>query len=313
MFICTRFMTAILLFFCSSLAMGSQDVARARLRKIVGHMQPVAQEIAPAPVAATANFVKNPELAKIVRQNWGDHLVAYEQTIIRTIFENEERYKKEFFCLLHAHKSENRLLSQLLRNAHEWATGDPLRSDFEYLRFWEEGSDFKDVNAYLNTIEIDKYTKAQWMNENGSRINFSDLRPSVAAVLLAVNPCLFSNPTSSSECSFEHFVKGSAGGHYSSHIAMISKLFDRYGWDKKYIPELLAIDKEFSTLTGDLIQLFIPKELISKFAYLSESAGIVIERPVEETLELLQNNIGAVKDARDMQVRLFFAKSGPLL
>lgn len=300
--------------------------AKARLGKIAAQAQPVKQ-LQPMEAAATADFLTVPGHCAAVKRHWQRQLSSLGNTIIRQMLENEERYQDDYFVFYHAQISDNFLVVEFLKNLYEFEYHTMLRSDFEFLRFWQNGSRFADVNAYLDSFGVPSPFSFE-------SFVLSDHHPDIRQFLLAVNPVLFGNFDWYAECTFEFFIKNQSV--YRLVQSILTDIFKRYGFDDRYIKSLIAIDKKFKRSSGDIIQIFIPKGSVNDVAYLSGPGGVpekellmgVNGKPIvpadydlqrrryaksSRILEIIQNNIGMIKSSRQLQFRLFFAQSGPLL
>lgn len=314
-----------ILFLCVSASSlwALSDASNVPARRRVGR---AAKQLQPAGAAATADFLKNPEYCTAIKRQWKDDLVAFGDAI-KEMLENEERYRKDYFVFYHAQGSANRILVEFLKNLYEFRNKVPLRSDFEYLRFWHDGSDYADVNSYLDSFGIpNPFSKIGDLYDGG--------RADIRAALLSVNPVLFGHFYWDGECTFNYFLHDKMVGPFIK--GELQKLFDYYGFDKGYIKGLFEVSDQFETRTGDIVQIFVPKNVVNDCAYLCEAWGIPMKnfildkngKPLalndydvireryakcDGILNVIQNDIGVIKNAPSIQLRLFFSKSGPLL
>ncbi|HEV2601147.1 MAG TPA: ankyrin repeat domain-containing protein [Candidatus Babeliales bacterium] len=304
--------------------------AQDRLKRIGGQLQQPKQQsaIAPEDVGATSQFIEKLEYCQAIRKTWKDELRKYGNTIIQQILENEERYRDTHFVFYHGQRQENRIIIELLRNLYNSGHSEnPLRSDFEFLRFWKEGSDYKDVNSYLDSFGIPNPFSV-------ARMALNDLKPEIRTVLLSVNAVLFGNFDQSGSCTWNYFLKNFNIDDFVE--SALKEIFTQVNIDHKFITDLSDIVKRFPTRTGDLVQIFIPKNMVNEYAYLSEIYGIpkrgyivdvdgntiarddydqIRQRYVRSSgvLEFLQVQGKNIKDLEHLQLRLFFSKTGPLL
>ncbi|HEV2601497.1 MAG TPA: ankyrin repeat domain-containing protein [Candidatus Babeliales bacterium] len=308
--------------------------AQRRLQKLKQQMQPTKSQsaISPEDVGATSTFIERPEHCQAVVQKWKTQLRLFGETIIQRMLENEERYRDTHFVFYHAQNQGNRIIVELLRNVYAWEYKKQLRLDFEFLRLWKDGSDFKDVNSYLDSFGIpNPFT----VGDNDLNDNREDIR----VVLLAVNPLLFGNFQDSGECTFDYFLNEQGISNFI-HIPL-KKIFKHYGFKESFIRDLIDINKRNKPKTGDIVQIFIPKNLVDDSAYLcqawgapqkeqlrdkygqpiiTDNKGVMLYDNVRQRytkcsgiLELLQINPDAVPESKTIQLRLFFSKMGPLL
>ncbi|HEV2601735.1 MAG TPA: ankyrin repeat domain-containing protein [Candidatus Babeliales bacterium] len=302
--------------------------ARKRAERITKQVQPSKPKSAvlPEDVGATSTFIERPEYCEAITIKWKDYLRKYSNTIIRQMLENEERYQDTHFVFYHAQNQENRIVVELLRSLYAWEFKKQLRSDFEFLRLWSEGSDYKDVNSYLDSFGV-------------PISGFNDHRSEVRAVLLAVNPALFGNFELGGECTFKYFLD-----NYSITDVVrttLENICKKYDLNESFIQDLLGINENYKSKTGDIVQIFIPKDLVDDYAYLCRAGGHPQgtelldknSKPIKKDnkgsslyddtrmrytkchtiLAMLQNDKDAIRDAKNIQLRLFFSKKGPLL
>ncbi|HEV2600800.1 MAG TPA: ankyrin repeat domain-containing protein [Candidatus Babeliales bacterium] len=299
--------------------------ANKRVQRIVGHMQSEKQRpiVEPSDVGASLGLMNI--RCKNIKQGRFDQIVAHRE-IAEAMLENEAKYGDTYFVVFHAQWQEYKLLAEFLRHVYGFVHKRPLRSDFEYLRFWGDGSDVSTVNDYLDSFGIPN----PFVSGEGQ---LNDNRPDIAQLLLSTNSTLFSNYRWSGECTWDYFMKNRSGVDYIRSV--FSKIFERYEFNPEYIQKLLDVAKELRANTGDLLQIFIPKDLVNTCAYLSKAWGVPVKEHILDTnnnpildgydnkrmrytesrpiLEILQTQINKIKAPEDIQLRLFFSKTGPLL
>ncbi|HEV2601499.1 MAG TPA: ankyrin repeat domain-containing protein [Candidatus Babeliales bacterium] len=315
----------------------SVQKAQKRLQRLKKQVQPSTpkQALTPEGVAATEMFLQEPDYCPQIKEKWFPELVKHGDAI-KKMLENEKRYEDTYFVFYHAQQTENRLVVEFLRNLYEFETKKKLRPDFEFLRLWKDGSDYKDVNSYLDSFGIpNPFTVGVG--------NLNDNRADIRGLLLAVNPVLFGNFNYSGECTFQYFLANRSIANFIREA--LGAIFSQYKFEENLAHKLIDINKNFPAKTGDIIQIFIPKHLVNTYAYLCRAWGApkksyfvdgndqpivqikkddqddegdydpVRERYVkcDKILELLQTQKGVIKNSQDIQLRLFFAKSGPLL
>ncbi|HEV2601498.1 MAG TPA: ankyrin repeat domain-containing protein [Candidatus Babeliales bacterium] len=312
----------------------SAKKAQKRLDRLKKQIQPSKPEsaLAPEDVGATSKFIEKPEHCDVVIKKWKNELRKYGRVVVEQMLENEERYQDTHIVFYHAQQQGNRIIVETLKNLYERENKKPLRSDFEFLRLWTEGSDYKDVNSYLDSFGIpNPFT----VGPN----NMNDNDPKIRAMLLAVNPVLFGNFDWEGECTFAYFLSDRSIKMFVQ--SALRDIFQKYGLNKSFIKDLLDINQKNKSNTGDIVQVFIPKELVDDCAYLCQAWGAPQKnylldkngQPIikddkgitlydnrrerytkcRTILELLQVDKDAVEDVKKIQLRLFFSKTGPLL
>ncbi|HEV2601533.1 MAG TPA: ankyrin repeat domain-containing protein [Candidatus Babeliales bacterium] len=280
----------------------------------------------PRSFAATSNFIRIAGYGESIKERWRKELAKHKETIIKKMLENEERYKDTHFVFYHAQQTENRIIAEFLRHLYEFIHHEPLRSDFEFLRSWQNGSDYPDINSYLDSFGIpNPFTLGLGcLNDNS---------PDIRAVLLSVNPVLFGNFNWAGECTWHYFL-------YNQSIAnfirtSLENIFTRYGFQQNFIDDFFKIHNQFPCQTGDIIQIFIPKDEVDDHTYISQAWGAPQSehilnsdrQPIEDgydterkryikskpILDIIQNNTQLLEDSKAIQLRLFFSNNGPLL
>ncbi|HEV2601500.1 MAG TPA: ankyrin repeat domain-containing protein [Candidatus Babeliales bacterium] len=304
----------------------SVQKAQNRAARLAGQVQAKKSTpiIVPQDTAALTSYLRG--YCGVVQGLWQKSFVQYEKMLEEMLY-NEELYKDDYFVFYHAQQQENRVLVEFVRNLYAFIYKKPLREDFEYFRFWVDGSDYKDINSYLDSFGIPNP-----FSVGGRTLN--DLSPAIRAVLLSVNPILFNNFDNEGSCTWDYFLRNRSLENFIK--VALEKFFRTYGLQEKFIEQLLAINEQFPAPTGDLLQIFVPKELVNDCAYICHVYGIpqkeyivdiagkslglsdydsVRQRYIKCSviLELMQTQADRIKDIQSIQVRLFISKYGPFL
>ncbi|HEV2601160.1 MAG TPA: ankyrin repeat domain-containing protein [Candidatus Babeliales bacterium] len=283
-------------------------VGQVQLRQRRDQMQK--KRLAPNEVAATANFVDR--YAEEIKLDYFPSLRKH-RSMIKKMVENEELYKESHIVCYHAQNSENRLIPAILNYCYE----SPY-PNFEYLR--TRASDYSNVQQYLDSFAGPHAFRA---GKGATNDNLAHIRKD----LLAVNPTLFSNFHISGESTWDYFLRNRSIGSFVKE------------WlkeERTYGKDILDVNKEFPSETGDIIQIFIPKHLVDECVYVSRPFGVPQKEymvndnneivaaddydvrrqryiKASTLLELLQKEKNPFKHINEMQLRLFFSRTGPLM
>ena len=202
----------------------------------------------------------------------------YIEPIVNKVIKNTIQYSDNYFTFFHGQRREFRLLQDLYTKLYEIFNKTTLK-DFCFIRVPNQKYDT------IKTIDdfIDQY---QWEMENSSYPdNVFDNNKEANKHILSVNPSLFSNTMYSldryvSECTFKYFIR-------SDNITSINILnfveemfntfnihwiFSKYKYDIQYLIHLLQEDEIHKT--GNLLQIFIPKNIVDKIVYRSKQGGV---------------------------------------
>ncbi|HEV2601998.1 MAG TPA: ankyrin repeat domain-containing protein [Candidatus Babeliales bacterium] len=99
-----------------------------------------------------------------------------------------------------------------------------------------------------------------------------------SAHLLALNIPLFGNVTKSGSCTWEFFLGSGAAAAIDVGVEdLIWKIFDTYGFDKKYRKKLFDLGKSASSVWTTLQQIVIPKNIVDDVVLLSRGYYIPLE------------------------------------
>lgn len=110
---------------------------------------------------------------------------------------------------------------------------------------------------------------------------WNDHRADLVKNMLCVNLSLFGGQTG--ESTWNYFTFGFSIS-CSSVDALMQELFSDFGFDKKYIAELCRINTSFSTPTGNLMQIFIPKDKVDDYVYLSQPFGTPVRNSIVDSI-----------------------------
>ncbi|HEV2601996.1 MAG TPA: ankyrin repeat domain-containing protein [Candidatus Babeliales bacterium] len=116
-----------------------------------------------------------------------------------------------------------------------------------FTRFFRDAAQERDINEYIDT-------KPWQAHKLGGEKN----------VLLSANIPLFGNVDNSGSCTWYYFLKNyEATGKVELQI-MFERVFDQYGFDKKFIATLLSLHQGALEKISSLQQIIIPKNIVDK-------------------------------------------------
>lgn len=236
-----------------------------------------------------------------VNQRWSHELKKYK-SIIDTAMARERKFLDTHYVLYHGQRNELCLLQDFLKALFHALEIHATPKDFEMMRAWFDALEKVETNDYLNQ-------RGTW-NYNGKEI-------------FCANLSLFANLQTSTSCTFHYFISDFNLMPYGPEN-FIKEIFNHFGFDGKYIDELLKLVKNIRTAEGRLFQVFIPKNKIDQFVYLSEmgatpwSRSIVDKefdyalgrhRTIAPILELYQTDPASVAHMDQLQARVICSRN----
>ena len=236
-----------------------------------------------------------------VNQRWSHELKKYKSIIDKAIT-REKEFLDTHYVLYHGQRNELCLLQDFLKKLFHAMEIRASAKDFEMMRAWFDALDKVETNDYLNT-------RGTW-SYNGKEI-------------FCANLSLFGNRNNSTSCTFHYFISDFNLTPFGPD-SFLKEIFNHFGFDLKYIDELLKLVKNIRTPEGRLFQVFIPKKKIDQFVYLSSTGAtpwanpIVAKefdytlwrhRSIAPILDLYQTNPGSIKDIDALQARVICSKN----
>jgi hypothetical protein len=207
----------------------------------------------------TNNHRRFSSLNKIINENWGSFLASHKK-LIDSIIECEQQHTDDYYVFYHAQRQEWRVYEDFLKQVYEYMQVNCSLHDFHFLRFWANMPATVDANTFIDENE----KKAYW----------NDLDDGMYNLLLSANLALFGNCTEVSGCccTFDYFMRSYSMTAIDIN-AKFGEVFDFFGFDKKYIDQLVLLKDLIKTNEGTLFQVFIPKNLVDRCAYLAYALG----------------------------------------
>lgn len=188
----------------------------------------------------------------LVNTHWGYELNKYN-SIINQILAREYELKDDYYVFYHAQQSYYRILHDLMKETYQLLAMEPEFTDFKFLRAWFDSPEKINVHDFLTMHE--SFLNTSW--------HYFDSQQ-----MLCANLALFGNSNAPYECTFFYFVNNANIMPPSLH-GCLEGFFDSFRFDHKFINDLLAAADMVATQEGLLYQIFIPKDKVDQYAYLS--------------------------------------------
>jgi len=214
-----------------------------------------------------------------------EKIQEYEKVCITMI--EEEKKMGSYYTFYHAHNYAINLIFDLNKLINEWLSINVGPSVTLRVPIIPE----KTLDAYIDRTE--HYFKEHPIPEERIRTEFTykdligkwnvwdnyatyedarKIKHSFAAEMLSISPALFANAGRDISETFSFFFESFSVLNLRK---ILNTFFDAWGFDKRYIPELMFIEYRYlKTLHGGgMIQIFIPKANVDTFVYLAHSKG----------------------------------------
>ncbi len=211
---------------------------------------------------ATHAYLNVPELKALVQDSWPLEVKKY-QSLIEQALEQELLHDGTHHVFYHAQKCDYRIIQDFTHAFYAFLNPEITLKNFYFLRFWHDFPSTIDANDFINSYEMG--TPKEW-NDNKSYLSKR---------MLSVNFSLFGSTKNYGvfgECTFKYFFNNK-----SIKPPMVSELlreiFDCFGLDTKYIPELLELNESIKTVEGTLIQIFVPINYVDRIAFAAQRLG----------------------------------------
>lgn len=218
------------------------------------------------PFTQTEAYLTKPELKKTLleseaftedssplRENSG----KLNELLARTL--NQERIHRDYYVLYHAQNKKFILFYDILKELIK-QTLKKEHTAFEYLRVPGPAT----YNKKLAEIVKKGF---EW-----------DHDPEVKKMLLSVNLSLFGNASvTTGESSFSALL-------FDRSILpperLFELIFDSFELDRAFIEKFKNLFKKYEPQEGNLLQIFIPKDVINTYVYLSQAYGRLLSMPM---------------------------------
>lgn len=201
----------------------------------------------------TQAYLSIPTLKQGIENKWPNEIKQHKP-MIDTIMAREQELNDTHYVFYHGQNGSFRIFQDFLKEWYRLMHMKEELNEFDMLRLWEKAAPQADANGFL-----DKY--------NG---NIDNYRPEIQEVILSVNLSLFANLYDCSACTFRYFTD-----NYSMRPpnirTLVQQVFTEHGIDHKHIDALFKLAVEENK--ANLLQIFIPKELVDQCTYLAIRGG----------------------------------------
>lgn len=226
--------------------------------------KPVTRRAADTPTKTHMAAVEANGLSSFWSTGHKTSLISYKSTykdIVAQALEREYQLCNTHYVFYHGQNKVFRVFQDFLKELYTLINIHAPLHEFEFLRMWHKAE---------TTFNAPKFVDSE--DSRGLMDAWSyDHRPDLVKNMLCVNLSLFGGFTG--EQTFDYFMCGSSVSLRSIDNLM-TDLFDDFGFNKKYLTELHAINNAFYTPTGNLMQIFIPKDRVDDYVYLSQAYGV---------------------------------------
>lgn len=194
---------------------------------------------------------------------WGKQLTTYK-SIIDQVMSKESELKDDYYVFYHAQQSYNRIFHDLMNETYQLLAMEPDFKDFRFLRAWFNSPEKINVHEFFSMYE--SFLSTSWQYFDSQQ-------------MLCANLALFGNSNSAYECTFFYFVNNANIIPPSLYVCL-QEFLDTFKFDHKFINDLLDLGNMATTQEGLLYQIFIPKNQVDKYAYLSYVGTAPWNKPV---------------------------------
>ncbi len=244
----------------------------------------------------TAGYLNVPDLKKVVKKWLGDDhpsskdkksplykdykdlrgsLQKYSK-IIKQARAREEQFKNTHYVFYHTFDYRWRIIGDLQKAFYELLTNAPVRDDFIFLRAY--------LPSFFNLPHIN-----DWLDEKIAcyGADFDNYKSDVKDFLLAVNLSLFGRISRPRSFSFGWFVVSQTakppvmGKILNQMLVPFIKTAVQRAY---YIALLVDLLNTIETKEGNLIQIFIPKNLVNRSVYLCKEKGKVWDAIIDPAI-----------------------------
>lgn len=199
----------------------------------------------------------------LVDTTWAHDLKKYK-SLIQTLIKQERAHSSTHFVFYHGQQGYLRLLQDFLKEMYQLFALKELR-DFTFLRPWHNAEPSFEVNRFIDSCN----QKGYW----------NDAEPDIMKKMMCVNLALFGNTTDFGECTWNYFINNT--NIMPPDLEKIfNDIFAYFDFNATYIQQLLNLENETKPAHGNLLQIFIPKDQVNKYVYLSKPYGIPYQEPI---------------------------------
>lgn len=223
-------------------------------------------------VPATYAYLSAPHLKELAYSSWGSE-IAFYKNIVDQALERETTHEHTHHVFYHAQKCEFRIVQDFLKNLYQLMHPDIVIENFHFLRAWYEFPETINASSFID--EHEEY-------ENGLLKDWNDNHSHLSKRMLSVNFSLFGstkNYGKFGECSFKYFFKNKSI-KTADIKRLVEEIFEHFGYNKKYVADLLALHKTIETNEGSLYQIFVPIDKVDMIVFAAQRLGTPYRNPM---------------------------------
>jgi|GEM_PF-4483751 len=230
--------------------------------------------------------------------------------LVEKVFKKEQEYNDSYYVFYHAQRTDFNIVRDFIKEIYANLALKPMGNNFQFLRNWIT------ANPMLNT--------KQFLGDSQTRVN--DHEAENIKRLLSVNLSLFGNVANSGENTFSYFLTN-LNINPPVIEGLLVELFDYFGFNPVFIKQLMQLNTILATNEGVLLQIFIPKETVDEYVYLSEPLGNPYRKElisdiydsklqrhirISPILEQYQRNPNLLGNFDELQARILLSQDGLL-
>jgi len=197
----------------------------------------------------TEAYLSKPSLREGVIANYGKKIVRLPKLIAR-IIEQERKYP-DYQVFYHGQMRDFIVLYDVIKEIQNWFNNKANIPAFEYVRF-PEGQN-KKLSEYVSLGSL-----------------MDDTTPEMIKHLLSVNLSLFGSTTQWGSATFSYFLDSR---NMRPPRDLLTEIFNKLNLNTAYIPQILDTLALLESPTGNMLQIFIPRDKVNDYAYLSVAFG----------------------------------------
>ncbi len=260
-----------------------------------------------------------------MQKKFGHYIVQYKNLILKVI--DQEQALSDYDVVYHGQKIQVKFVYDVLKEIFSWLDNQARAKDFEYLRIPGAIFEFKQALTDLLIHDFGDITEISPEDKE-----FLDLDPLISKILLTTNISLFGNSGDFiKESTFYFYFLQNHSIHWLK-VVEILEILKHIGINQDFLNRLDDFYRtEFKELvakqpddSGNLVQIFIPKNILNEYLYLCGVHGVplktatinghptnVRELGAEKFIEIYRNNPTALdpEEMDQVQARLFLTNT----
>lgn len=169
--------------------------------------------------------------------------------LVEKVIEREKAYCKDNYVFYHSQQRNFSVLQDFIKEFYTLMNINKPLEEFAYLRMQHQTEKSINTNSFLNKLT------GWWIHYTKS--------------MMCVNLSLFGNIDYNLEDSFWYFENGH-NCQPPEITSLLEEFCDHFGLDKKYAAQISDLASDIYTKEGHMVQIFIPKDKVDEYVYLSE-------------------------------------------